>query len=49
MKRLITMLLCALTIAASAQSITLDECIGMARENYPLIKRYRVDRTYRAY
>ncbi len=48
MKRLITMLLCALTIAASAQSITLDECIGMARENYPLIKRYGlIERTAR--
>ena len=46
MKRLITMLLCALPVAASAQNITLDECIGMARENYPLIKKYElIERT----
>lgn len=37
-----------MTLATSAQNVTLDECIGMARENYPLIKKYKlIDRTTR--
>lgn len=35
MKRTLTVLFCTMTLAVSAQKLTLDECIGMARENYP--------------
>lgn len=46
MKRTLTVLFCTMTLAVSAQKLTLDECIGMARENYPLIKKYElIERT----
>ena len=41
MKHLRTLLLLALMpMLAQAQTVTLDECQQLARENYPLIKRY---------
>lgn len=46
MKKILTVLLCSVSLASSAQSVTLDECVSMARENYPLIKKYElIERT----
>lgn len=48
MNRTVTILFCAITIIAHAQNVSLDECIVMARKNYPLIKKYElIERTAR--
>ena len=48
MKRLLIIFLCSTVIASPARGLTMDECVGMARENYPLIKRYElIERTAR--
>ncbi len=48
MKRILTVLFCTTTVVSYAQNVTLDECIAMARENYPLIEKYGlIERTAR--
>ncbi len=33
---------CAWPLCSVSQSLTLDECLGLARENYPAIRQYRL-------
>lgn len=40
MKKFLMMLLSGITLSLAAQDITLEECLALARENYPLVRKY---------
>lgn len=42
MKNILTILFCSMSLAVAAQNVTLDECVSLARENYPLLKKYEL-------
>lgn len=49
MMRLIIFLFCAVSLAVRSQTLTLGECLRLARENYPAVRQYGLIEQSRGY